>query len=104
MTNFKKIKENFVYDWKRRKYNLSLFGKNSQTDWNVVLLFILFMLIVSAIGGSVNYVRINNEINRETEEVFFKSRKKDIEKVGTLVTGLKERREKFNLEVDGKAN
>lgn len=104
MSNFKKIKENFVYDWKQRKYNLSLFGKNSQSDWNIVLIFILLALIVLAFAGFVNYNRINSEMNREAEEVFFKSRKKDIEKVGTLVTGLKERREKFNSEVQGNTN
>lgn len=96
MSNFKKTKENLIYEWKQRKYNLSLFGKNAQSDWNYFLVFVLITLIMSAIGGTVNYIRIDREINKESEEVFFKSRKKDIEKVGELISELKLKKEVFD--------
>lgn len=104
MSDFKKTKENFIYDWKQRRYNLSLFGKNSQSDWNIVLLFLALILVISAIGGFVNYIKINNEMNRETEEALFKSRKKEIEKIGTLVSELRAKHEEFNIEIQNKTN
>ncbi len=102
MSNFKKKKENLIYEWKQRKYNLSLFGENAQSDWNYFLVFVLVTLIMSAIGGTVNYIRIDREINKESEEVFFKSRKKDVEKVGELISELKLKAEVFNSEMQKK--
>ncbi len=102
MSNFKKIKENWIYDWKQRKYNLSLFGKNAQSDWNVFLIFALATLLISATMGTINYFRIDAEINKESEEVFFKSRKKDVERVGNLILELKQKEEKFNALLQNK--
>lgn len=95
MSNTQNKNENFIYNWRLRKYHLSLIGKNSQSDWNVVLFFMTVALIISAVFGWINYKHVMYTMNKETEEVFFKSRKKDVENIGKLVSDLNARRTRF---------
>lgn len=96
MRKIKEQKEKFYFYWEQRKYKLSFFGFNPNFDWLVFLFIASGMLIGSGIFGSLNYQKINSELNREIILEVKEKKQINFEEINNFVSSFQARNHKFS--------
>lgn len=67
MDHLRQVKENMMFYWKQRKYQLSVFGVSPKFDWHILILFLSISLIWIAYFGYVNNRSVANYLLQQTK-------------------------------------